>query len=101
MSTSNVNLGSIYFDTLNKHYIQEYEIEEVCISYIKYPNRVCIGTYKHIDDTSPAPLTPVTNCDIDDIFHDEIVNIAIDMAFKDIQDQFGYTTSEKRVETDK
>lgn len=100
-STSNINLGSIYFDTNNKHGVQEFEILQVCINYIKYPNRVCIGTYKHIDDQSADPLTAITHCDIDDIFHDEIVNIAVEMAFKDIQDQFGYQTSNARIESDK
>jgi hypothetical protein len=100
-TSGNQYLGSIYFDTTDKRGVQQFEILSACINYLKYPNRVCIGGYKHIDDTSGAPTTPVTQCDIDDIFHDEIVNIAVSMAYKDIQDQFGYQTSERRVESDK
>jgi hypothetical protein len=100
-STSNADLPSMYFDTTNYAGEQQFNVDEVHINYIKTPARVCLGTYKHIDDTTPNPTTAVTSCDIDDSFHDEIVNIAVQMAFKDIQDTFGYQTSTQRVQSDK
>lgn len=100
-STNNADLPSMYFDTTDYFGDQQFTVDEVHINYIKTPARVCLGTYKHIDDQSPDPTTAITNCDIDDSFHDEIVNIAIQMAFKDIQDSFGYQTSTQRVQSDK
>lgn len=100
-ATTNKQLPSLYFDTRNKTGTQQFDIVSVYISYIKYPNRVCIGGYKHIDDKSADPTTTVTQCDIDDIFHDEIVRIAAQLAFKDIQDQFGYQSSQIETEKDK
>ena len=93
-TTTNKELPSLYFDTRNKKGVPQFTIETVYLNYIKYPNRVCLGTYKHIDDTSPSATTPVTHCDIDDGFHDEIVNIAVELAYKDIQDQFGFQSSQ-------
>lgn len=100
-ATSNNQLPSLYLDTRDKTGVPQFTIDSVYISYIKYPNRVCIGGYKHIDDKTPAPTTAVTNCDIDDIFHDEIIRIASNLAFKDIQDQFGYQSSQLETEKDK
>lgn len=99
--STNEDIPSIYFDTNNKKGIQQFTINSVNINYIKYPDRVCIGTYKHIDDKSGAPLTTLTNCDLDDAFHDEIVNIAVRFAHRDIQDQFGYQSSQVQTELDK
>lgn len=97
----NKDIPSIYFDTNNKKGVSQFIIDSVCISYVKYPNRVCLGTYKHIDDKSASLLTPLTNCDIDDIFHDEIIRIAAQIAFKDMQDQFGYQSSQLEINNDK
>jgi hypothetical protein len=101
VTTVNKDLPSMYFDTRDKGGVPQFEIDSVYISYIKYPNRVCIGGYKHIDDKTPSLTTPVTQCDIDDIFHDEIVRIASELAFKDIQDQFGYQSSQLQTQKDK
>lgn len=101
VATNNNQIPSLYFDTRDKGGVQQFNIENVYISYIKYPNRVCIGGYKHIDDKTPAATTPTTHCDIDDVFHDEIVRIASSLAFKDIQDQFGYQSSQIQTEKDK
>lgn len=100
IGTSN-DLSSIYFDTTDKKGVKQFDIKELYISYIKAPERVCLGTYKHIDDLSTLPLTPTAHCDIDDSFHDEVVNIAIQMAFADIQDSSGYQLYSQRVQTDK
>ena len=99
--TENREIPSLYFDVRDKVGTPQYTIDGVCISYIKYPDRVCLGTYKHIDDKGPDPLTALTNCDIDDIFHNEIIRIASKLAFKDMQDQFGYQTSQVEINLDK
>ena len=87
---NNIDLGSLYLDTLDKKGIQQFDINEIYVNYVKYPNRVCLGGYKHIDDQTPAITTPVSHCDIDAGFHDEIVNLAVQFAFGDIQDPTGY-----------
>jgi hypothetical protein len=99
--TINEEIPSLYFDTTDKTGVQVYTIDGVCLSYVKYPDRVCLGTYKHIDDKGPDPLTPITHCDIESIHHDEIIRIAAKLAFKDIQDQFGYQTSQVEINLDK
>ena len=102
-SPSNEELYSMYFDTTNYAGVQQFKINSVQLSYIKIPNRVCRGTYIHIDDkvtVSPA-FTAVTECDLPSDFHDEIVNIAVLLANKDIQDQFGYQSSQQIVQEDK
>lgn len=100
-TSTNAQLPSMYIDTRNKKGIPQFEVKEVNINYIKYPNRVCLGTYKHIDDKTPSVLTPVQHCDIDDAFHDEILNIAVMFATRDIQDQFGFQTSQQQIIIDK
>jgi len=99
-TTNNIQLPSLFFDTNDKNGNQLFSITEACVEYVKYPNRVCLGTYKHIDDKTPSSLTALQHCDIDDAFHDEIVNIAVEMAAKDIQDQFTLQTSQQRVIND-
>jgi len=100
-SSNTTTPSQIKFDTLNKRGVSQFEIEEVYVSYIKRPDRVCLGNYKHIDDTSGAVTTPQQSCDIHKDFHDEIVNEAVLMAAKDIQDQFTYQSSLQRTMTDK
>lgn len=98
-STTNEDLYSIYFDTTNYLGVQQFTISSVQLTYIKIPNRVCLGTYIHIDDkvTVAPATTAVTQCDLPSDFHDEIVNIAVMLAYKDIQDQFGYQSSQQIV----
>lgn len=85
---SNDKSMSLYFNTLTKYFEEEFEVLEVYLSYIKYPNRVFIGGYDHIDTLSRSD-SPQIHCDIDDGFHDEIVRIAARLALGDIQDQLG------------
>jgi hypothetical protein len=92
----NDDLKSIYFDTTNKLGVQEYEIVEVLVNYIKRPNRVFIGGYNHIDKHSTSLSEPI-HCDLDDAFHDEIIKIAVNLASQDIQDQFGVQINGKKV----
>jgi hypothetical protein len=98
--TTNNLIPSLYLDTTNKFGVQQFEIINVQVNYIKYPNRVCLGTYKHIDDTSPSLLTPITSCDIDDSFHDEIINISVNFAQRDIQDPTGYQLYNNQIKID-
>jgi hypothetical protein len=99
-STDNKDFGSIYLDTKDKDGIQQFTVSEAYVNYIKYPNRVCLGTYKHIDDTSASVLTDVSHCDIDSFFHDKIINIAEYFIHQDIKDQFGYKTSQYEITKD-
>lgn len=99
--SNNNDLSSIQFDTTDEFGEQQFTINSVRLSYLKVPNRVCLGTYKHIDDTSASALTPVTNCDLPNGFFDEILEQAVFFAHKDIQDQFGYQSSAQIVEKQK
>ena len=100
--SNNNELYSIYFDTNNRSRVQQFTIKSVELNYIKTPNRVCLGTYHHIDDkiNPPNVNTSIQHCDIPSEFHNEIVSIAVKLAFKDIQDQFGYQASERLTEQD-
>lgn len=99
-STDNKDFGSIYLDTTDKNGIQQFTISEAYVNYIKYPNRVCLGTYKHIDDTSGNPTTTISHCDIDSFFHDKIIDIAEYLIHKDIKDEFGYKSSQYEITKD-
>lgn len=92
----NDDLKSVYVDTKNRHNIPQYEVLAARISYIKRPNRVCLGNYTHIDrHASNVPI----HCDIDDAFHREIVNIAVKLAVQSIQDPVT-GTADKNVSED-
>lgn len=93
-------LSSLFFDTNNVYFNQEFEIDEVFLSYVKYPNRVFVGGYDHIDGLSTADSDPI-HCDIEPAFHDEIVRIAVMLAMEDIQDQLGIKISNTKVTKDK
>lgn len=76
-------LGSLYLDTRDKYGAPQFEIDKVYISYVKYPNRVFSGGYDHIDGMS-STNSPQIHCDLDEMFHDEIVRLAARLAQKDI-----------------
>lgn len=79
---SNDSLSSIFLNTNNADGISEYEIDSIEISYIKYPNKVFIGGYQDIDGRN-IDITKQVHCDIDDIFHQEIVRQAVLLAAND------------------
>ena len=60
--------GSIYLYTNG-----DFNIDEVYIEYLKYPNKVSIGGYNYIDG-NPSVLT---ECDLPEETHREIVDIAV------------------------
>jgi hypothetical protein len=99
----NEDLYSLYLDTTDYNDVPQFSINSIRLSYIKQPNRVCLGTYIHIDDkVTIAPATsPLVNCDIHNSFHDEIIDYAVMLAHKEIQDQFGYQTSQQLTNEDK
>jgi len=94
---NNDESNSIYLDTRDKYCEPQFEIDEVFLSYIKYPNRVFIGGYDHIDGMSTNIDGPI-HCDIDDAFHEEIVSIAVRMAEEDIQDVTGVKIHNQRLQ---
>jgi len=83
LTNRNDVLKSVYIDSRNKHGIPEFEVLGARISYIKRPNRVCLGTYANIDRHSQ---NVAIQCDIDDAFHREIVNIAVKLSAQSVQD---------------
>jgi hypothetical protein len=76
---NNDQLQSLYIDTTDVDNVQQFDVTGACISYIKYPNRVFIGGYDHIDKQSTSS-TPQIQFDIDEAFHPKIVKIAVDLA---------------------
>lgn len=80
---NNDELSSLYLDTRNKYGEPQFEIEEVYLSYIKYPNRVFYGGYDHIDGMSNSN-SPKIHCDFDEITCNDIVSIAVRLIQKDI-----------------
>lgn len=53
-----------------------YTLSTARISYIKYPKRIHQGTYINLDNTA----VPATDCELAEIVHPEIVNIAVQKA---------------------
>ena len=80
----NKEKGSIYFETAN-----EFDIENVRIEYLKYPDKVFVGGYNEINGVYSSTDATV-DCDIDSAYHPEIVSIAAREAMRDIQDIQGY-----------
>lgn len=76
-------LISLYADATDKYGNKEFNIVGAQISYLKYPNRVCLGTYSHIDrHASNVPI----DCDINPAFHHQIVTMAVELAVKSLKD---------------
>lgn len=69
--------GSIYLYTDNL-----FTISTVYVEYLKRPNKVCIGTYTYLDGTTPA----LTECDLPEHTHSEVVDMAVADISKIIQD---------------
>lgn len=84
---NNDELSSLYLDTRNKYGEPQFTIEEVYLSYIKYPNRVFFGGYDHIDGMSKSD-SPKVHCDFDEITCNDIVSIAVRLIQKDIQSDY-------------
>ena len=63
-------------------YTDDFAIDEVYLEYIKYPNKVSIGGYTYLDG-SPSVLT---ECDLAEETHKEIVDIAVTEASRIIED---------------
>lgn len=80
---NNDELSSLYLDVRNKYGEPQFDIDEVYLSYIKYPNRVYSGGYNHNDGMSKIG-DPQIHCDFDDIICQDIVKIAVRLAQKDI-----------------
>lgn len=66
--TSNASGTSIYI--YSKYEIVE---EKIYLEYIKRPNQINLGNYTYLDDTTK----PVTNCELSEQTHREIVDIAV------------------------
>jgi hypothetical protein len=77
-----------------------FSIDDAYISYLKKPARVCLGNYKHIDDTSSSTTTTQTNCDIDSDFHHEIVRQAVLLAQVDMRDAQGVKLKQTQINLD-
>lgn len=76
-------LVSLYLDTRDRKGVKQFSIGNVYLSYVKYPNRVFIGGYDTLDGMSTTD-SPKIHCDLDSIYHDEIIRIAVRMAEEDI-----------------
>lgn len=81
-------MKSIYIDTRNIYKVPEFEVVSANINYIKYPNRVCLGNYAHIDkhNIGVNNLSRRVEFDIEDAFHDEIIRLAVQMAHSSLGD---------------
>lgn len=76
-------------------YSKDFEILEVYIDYIKYPNRMWVGTYNLTDNLLPKNAsnayiyqvgdTPI-DCEFNSHTHNEIVDIAVYLASTSIED---------------
>ncbi len=88
---SNLEGEAYYIDTRDYKGVKQYSIQNVYISYIKVPNKICIGTYKQLGDESNLNLTPYTECDLDILLHREIVYEASRRLSGEIQDGFTYS----------
>ena len=97
LTSRNDELKSVYIDSNDRCRKEQFEVLACRISYIKRPNRVCLGNYTNIDQhASNVPI----HCDVDDAFHREIVNIAVSLVTQSIQDQIAAQLADKNVKED-
>jgi hypothetical protein len=80
---SNDSLTSLFINTNDVDGNSEFEIESVEISYVKYPNKPYSGGYQHIDGRN-IDINKQVHCDISDIFAQEIVRYAVNLAANDV-----------------
>lgn len=80
---NNDELSSLFIDVRDVYGNKAYDVDKVCISYIKYPNRVFYGGYDHIDGMSNTN-SPRIDCDFDEITCNDIVDIAVRLIEGDI-----------------
>ena len=93
---SNDSLSSVYLDCRNRHGEAEFTVDAIGVSYVKYPNRMFVGGYNHIDGHSTVDSPPV-HCDIDDAFHETIVRNAVSLARIAVLDPQGIPVSKQEV----
>lgn len=79
-------LLSLFVDSTDKYGKKEFDVVGAQISYLKYPNSVCLGGYVTI--TGQAPLARV-ECDINPNYHHQIVMMAVELATKALKDNIG------------
>lgn len=97
---NNDQLSSLYLNTNNILGDQQFEVINIEISYLKYPNRVFFGGYTHTDGLSNNQSPPI-HCDLDEGFHDEIIRKAVQIAKEDLQDQLGIQITNTQTLQDK
>jgi hypothetical protein len=97
----NDRLSSIYIDASDGKGGREFEVTKLYISYIKFPNRVYIGGYDHIDGFIESSSNRQIHCDLDDSLHDEIVREAVKIAYMSMTDQLGTQISVQQTAQDR
>jgi len=101
-SSANTDTQSIYFETNNL-----FTINNVWLDYLKKPDVVYADGYDHITGTS-GPFTNsgtlfgnnAVNCDIDEIFHHEIISLAVSEVRSDLTDLQGTQLKQIRIKQD-
>lgn len=76
-------LGSIYLNTNNTYGVPQFDIEEVYIDYIKYPNKVFFGGYDSIDGLYKS-TDPQVHSDLPELLHELVVEVAVMLMRGDI-----------------
>lgn len=96
----NDELSSLFLNVNDLNNIPQFEITNVEVSYLKYPNRVFFGGYNHVDGLSNSTSPPI-HCDLDEGFHDEVIRKAVQLAREDLLDQLGTQISTVKTLADK
>lgn len=95
---SNDKLSSIYLDTNDVSTKTNFVVNSIEINYLKYPNEVYFGGYQSMNNAIPNTNIKI-HSDIDDVFQDEIIRIAVLIAKEDILDdvnmRINSTTNDK------
>lgn len=61
----------------------DFDLTGIQITYIKSPDEICLGTYGYaptVADPSPVGTKPASSTDIDENYHDILVNMAVQEA---------------------
>lgn len=91
--TSLPRFTSLYLDATNVKNQKEYDITQVFVSYLKRPVTPWLGTYDLTTDLKAPTGTntvytvgdPPVSFELEEFFHNQIVNIAVDLAVNDLR----------------
>ena len=88
--STTANASSVYIYTDGS-----FEVEGLYLDYLRKPAEVAVATY---NDITGSPKT-ITNCDLPEAFHNQIVDLAVKIAQGVIENNLGFQIADNQTKT--